>query len=305
MADSWWRILLAGILLIFLSSYAHSTELVETNESSLTNSNVKETVSIEREEELWSLVRNFVKRKYFKKGVTTWEAKRWNKLLSDKTQTEQRLMWRMYLEIKIETFPEEPELLEYRGMEEVYVTGYQFEQFDKFDQLEFTGMDPSEFSVVDFAHLRDVRKDANLLYREGRYDEAYPILLELAKRGFKDAQSRLAYILFTGTEDVQKSNLRALGWLGVAAYDDTEPAFRKLFNRYVQQVPHQAREIVVEVVTKYIETFGFPEHISCSTDHRYNEGPVKRTYCQFKLESIARACFPHDCWANRVNRKDE
>lgn len=130
-------------------------------------------------------------------------------------------------------------------------------------------------------------------------------MLELAKRGFKDAQSRLAYIFFTGTDKVQKSNLRALGWLGVSASGETEPAFRKLNNRFMEQVPASARPIVDEVVAKYVETYGYPGHITCSTNHRFAKGRIKRTYCQFKLEAIADACMPFDCWVSDVNRDED
>ena len=85
--------------------------------------------------------------------------------------------------------------------------------------------------------MRGQRLNANELYSDGYYDEAYPILLNLAKRGFKDSQSRLAYILFNGTENVEKSNLRALGWLGAAADGQTAPLFRVLFRRYMLQIP--------------------------------------------------------------------
>lgn len=276
---------------------AHSKEIDETSTSILRNEDKEETrSSIEREEELWSLVRDFANKKRSLRSITLTELKRWEKLLRNKTPEEQRLMQRMYSEIKIEKFPDEPELVQYRDMEEVFVTGNQFDHFN------YIGLDPSEFSVVDIAQLRDFRKDVNALYREGRYEEAYPILLELAKRGFKDAQSRLAYILFTGANDVPKSNLRALGWLGVSASGDTEPTLRKLYRRIIKRVPSRARPIAEEVVAKYIETYGFPEHISCSTNHPFSEGRVKRTYCEFKLESIVRACLPFDCWANQVNR---
>lgn len=182
-------------------------------------------------------------------------------------------------------------------MEEMVVVGSIFDHMP---------MDPAEFSVDDIKTMRGQRRVANEAYREGDYDTAYPILLDLAQRGFKDSQSRLAYILFTGTETVNKSNLRALGWLGSAAYGDSEPMFRVLFNKYMDEVPEYVKPTVDKVVNSYQQSFAHDEHQNCSTDHYYTDGSrIKKTYCRFKLESIAEACefgsFGGKCWAHAVN----
>lgn len=183
-----------------------------------------------------------------------------------------------------------------QDIEELTVYGYSFNHISE---------DPEEFSVGDIRYMRSIRQQANELYRERRYGEAYPLLLNLAKRGFRDAQSRLAYILFNGAGDVQKSNLRALGWLGAASAPPTEPAFRVLFNRYMRQVPEHAIPRVEEVVNGYREQYGHSEYLDCSTDHpyamKYGSSIVKRTYCRFRVEAIADACFPYRCWIDKVN----
>ena len=166
-------------------------------------------------------------------------------------------------------------------------------------------MDPAEFSVDDIKTMRGERRYANQLYRDGDYDQAYPILLDLAHRGFKDSQSRLAYILFNGTQTIEKSNLRALGWLGSAAHGDSEPLFRGLFKRYSDEVPTHVRPTVDKIVSDYQQSFAHDEHQNCSTEHDYAYGRVKRTYCRFKLEAIAEACEKGlgggKCWAHAVN----
>ena len=170
--------------------------------------------------------------------------------------------------------PSEEELY----MEEMVVIGNSFERIP---------LDPAEFSVSHIQQMRGSRRHANELFGDGHYDDAYPLLLELAKRGFRDSQSRLAYILFNGTERVKKSNLRALGWLASAAYGDSEPKFRVLFKRYMDEVPDSVRPTVDEVIARYQESFAFDEHQNCSTEHPFAYGVVKRTYCRFKLETIA------------------
>lgn len=184
-------------------------------------------------------------------------------------------------------------------MEELLVLGSIFDHMP---------MDPADFSVADIKQMRTQRRHANDLYRNGHYNEAFPILLDLAKRGFKDSQSRLAYILLNGTDTVQKSNLRALGWLGSAAYGDTEPQFRVLFKRYIDEVPDYVRPTVDKVVNGYQQTFAHDEHQNCSTDHNYTDGSrIKKTYCRFDLEAIAEACElglgGGKCWAHAVNMR--
>ena len=215
-----------------------------------------------------------------------------NKLMKRRTPHERRVIARIIQgDVDLDFLmaaPSEEELY----MEEMVVIGNSFEKIP---------LDPAEFSVGQIQQMRGSRRHANELYGEGYYDEAYPLLLELAKRGFKDSQSRLAYILFNGTEHVRKSNLRALGWLASAAYGDSEPKFRVLFKRYMNEVPDSVRPTVDEVTTRYQEAFAFDEHQNCSTEHPFASGVVKRTYCRFDLETKADACLGYRCWAHEVN----
>ena len=157
-------------------------------------------------------------------------------------------------------------------MEEVVVMGNVFDHIP---------MNPAEFSAEDVREMRGQRLNANELYQDGLYDDAYPILLNLAKRGFKDSQSRLAYILFNGTENVEKSNLRALGWLGAAADGQTAPMFRVLFKRYMKQVPDDIRPTVDLVVDGYRHAYASSKYVDCSRNHFSHSGIVKRTICRF------------------------
>lgn len=171
--------------------------------------------------------------------------------------------------------------------------------------FEFIPEDPDEFSVSDIRNMRGIRGTANRLYRQQEYAKAYPLLLALAKRGFKDSQSRLAYIFFNGADGVEKSNLRAMGWLGAAAHGRTEPGFKVLFNKYNRQVSDEFRPLVDQVVSQYQERFSFPEHMDCTTNHRYSSGVIKSTYCRFKLEAIADAQGGFASWVDKVNVRDD
>ncbi len=231
------------------------------------------------------------------KTASIHELRRWNKLLGKHDPHEQRIMERMlgHLRNRMKfdnAYHDRPIADE---MEEIVVIGSLFDQFP---------MDPAEFSYQDITAMRGIRMTANELYREGKYDQAYPLLLDLAKRGFKDSQSRLAYILFTGTKKIDKSNLRALGWLGTAAYGESEPMFRVLFNKYMKEVPDNVKSTVTAVVNGYRERYDSSAYIDCTTNHRFNQGVVKRTYCQFDLEARAEAGVPMRS-VNDVSSQDD
>lgn len=224
--------------------------------------------------------------------VSMWDYQKVVKELKKKTPIEQAIISDFIAgRMPWETDAHEP----LQEIEEIVVTWRPFE---------FLPENPAEFSVTDIGQMRGARMIANQWYRDGEYKRAYPLLLELAKRGFKDSQSRLAYILLYGADGVEKSNLRALGWLGAAAHGRTEPAFRVLFKRYYKQVPEQHLETVDRVVAAYQDAFSFSEYLNCSTDHRFSSGVVKTTYCQFKMEAIAEACRAGgggSCWIDKVN----
>ncbi|MCY4128835.1 MAG: hypothetical protein OXG15_06285 [Gammaproteobacteria bacterium] len=228
-------------------------------------------------------------------SMTTEQAHRLQKVVQGRPVHEQRILYRMMNHIRrIRRFDDPifgtPSSND--RMEEVVVIGRMFDQFP---------MDPAEFSFYDTAGMRNIQEQAHELFSEGRFDEAYPLLLDLAKRGFKTSQSRLAYILFTGTEKVEKSNLRALGWLGTAAYGETQPQFRKLFKKYMKEVPTGVRPTVDEVLAGYRAEFDSSAHLNCTTNHRFSSGRVKRTYCQFDIESKVEACQGFDCSSLRTN----
>lgn len=195
---------------------------------------------------------------------------KFQRALKRKSPGEAAIMRRMFQHMMGGNFNDQPDPILCPNMEEIVVVGRMFDQFP---------MNPAEFSIQDIYGMRGIRQQANELYRDKKYDAAYPLLLELAKRGFKDSMSRLAYIFFTGTEDVSKSNLRGLGWLAAAAHGDTEPMFRVLYKRYMDEVSVEVGPIVDLVTSGYEERYGNTDHIDCTTNHRFNRGIVKRTHC--------------------------
>ena len=250
---------------------------------------------IKEHRELYLEIFPIAKRMDSNSSMTAEQAHKIQKIVHGRPMYEQRVLFRMMNHIRRIRRFDDPIFgpsTSNDPMEEVVVIGRMFDQFP---------MDPAEFSFIDTAGMRNIQKKAHKLYGEGRYDEAYPLLLDLAKRGFKESQSRLAYILFTGTEKVEKSNLRALGWLGTAAYGETQPQFRVLFKKYMREVPVGVRPTVDAVLAGYRKEFDSSAHLNCTTNHRFSSGIVKRTYCQFDIESKVAACQGFDCSSLMTN----
>ena len=280
---------LVAVVLVFLSATSYSAEESWDEDQAWLS-------FILQNEALFNKVNKFAESLKNRKTVSVHKLRRWNKLLGKHEPHERRIMRRMlgHLRNRIKfdsAYYDRPITDE---MEEIVVVGRLFDQFP---------MDPAEFSYGDIAAMRGIRMTANELYRDGKYDQAYPLLLDLAKRGFKDSQSRLAYILFTGTEKIDKSNLRALGWLGTAAHGESEPMFRVLFRKYMKEVPENVKPTVTAVINGYREQYDSSDYVDCTTNHRFNQGVVKRTYCQFDLEARVEARVPIRT-ANRMRAND-
>ncbi|MXY57579.1 MAG: SEL1-like repeat protein, partial [Gammaproteobacteria bacterium] len=55
---------------------------------------------------------------------------------------------------------------------------------------------------------------ARQLYSNNEIDEAFPLLLNTARKGFKNAQARVGHIYLRGLGSVEQDPVEALGWLG-------------------------------------------------------------------------------------------
>lgn len=256
---------------------------------------------VAQHQDIYEVVEPFYqKNKWRGRMITTTQYRKWRKLVKDMSPGEQNVAERIFGHLREVVRFDDPvhPPIGVGEMEEIVVIGSLFDQFP---------IKPEDFSFNDIMGMRGIRLMANDLYKEGLYDQAYPMLLQLAKRGFKDSQSRLAYILFTGTDEVDKSNLRALGWLGAAAYGESEPQFRVLFKKFMGEVPESVRPTVDAVVMAYVEEFDASDHVDCTTDHRFHKGSgrVKRTLCKFELEQKVEACQGFDCAARDKNARED
>lgn len=153
-------------------------------------------------------------------------------------------------------------------MEEVVVTG---------TPIEF----PNEMTFAD-RHL--VHSRGEYYYRTRQYKKAFPYLLASAKQGFKMAQARLGFIYQQGLGEVPRDGWRAIGWLGVAAKEDTDPTIRNYYRKLLKKIPEKLMPAVEAVVAEYVKQYGpAATGMECIMS-RPAGSHIARLACNFKQE---------------------
>ena len=177
-------------------------------------------------------------------------------------------------------------------VEEVVVTGEPMERGK-----------PPEFEFL--MHVYDNRRDGARLYKEGRYEEAFPLLLHAAKRGFKVAQARVSYLYERGL-GTPRDPIAAIGFLGTAAKPPTHPEILNRFKDVWRRVPPEHENRLHEIIDRYDAQYGNrANRVVCDMNHR--TGTYIRTLrCNFMdecdLYSHLRAWVPElrNCPPNQL-----
>lgn len=144
---------------------------------------------------------------------------------------------------------------------------------------------PMEFpNVQTFADRHMVHSRGEYFYRTRQYKKAFPYLLASARQGFKMAQARLGFIYQQGLGDVERDGWRAVGWLGVAAHGDTDPAIRNYYRKILRKIPEELMPAVDKVVEEFVKRYG-PEATGMECIMSRPAGShIARMACNFKLE---------------------
>lgn len=125
------------------------------------------------------------------------------------------------------------------------------------------------------------------LYSDSQYKRAFPLLLNTAKHGFKDAQARVGYIYLQGLGEVLRDSTVAVGWLGVAASGNTSPGIENYFNDIWKRIPEQHVPYFREVVEEYESKYGeYATGVACDLNRRV-ASYIKRLSCFFKVDQLA------------------
>ncbi len=140
-----------------------------------------------------------------------------------------------------------------------------------------------KISPVEMGRIRDENGEGGRLYRQGRYEEAFPLLLTAARHGFKIAQARVSFLYQQGL-GVQRNAEAAIGWLGVAASSDTSPQIRNYYKRFMAGLPDTHREAALTVIDAYIEKYGDTQVGVFCDNERIAGKHVSALKCDFKDE---------------------
>ena len=154
------------------------------------------------------------------------------------------------------------------NIEEVYVEGVHIE--------------PESMAIHEMEAIYQRKQSAARSFKIGNYEEAFPTLLQLARLGFKDAQARVGFIYMHGLGGQPKSNLKALGWLGVAAQGETRPQYRNIFTQMMSEVPGPQQQLVATTVADYRDRFDSEKlGVQCM---RSRTGHLDKFTCRWEAE---------------------
>jgi TPR repeat protein len=112
---------------------------------------------------------------------------------------------------------------------------------------------PDALSMFD---VRDDHAKGGMLYRQRRYAEAFPYLMNAAKRGFKVSQARVGFIYQQGLGGVPRNGAAAIGWIGVAASRKASPEIINYYRGMRENVPPTREAEIDEIVTRYVSQYG-------------------------------------------------
>ena len=140
-----------------------------------------------------------------------------------------------------------------------------------------------DMNILEMERVYRWKDTAARSFKTGQYEKAFPQLSVLARMGFKDAQARLSYIYLHGLAGQQKSNMEALGWLGVAATGETRPAYRNMFKQMMSEIPSEHRSMVDAHVQSYRDKYG-AESLGVTCD-RSRTGHISKFVCRYTAEA--------------------
>ena len=130
------------------------------------------------------------------------------------------------------------------------------EQDTSIEEVRVTADRVADLTPEERRHLYKQLARGRQLYSDSRYRRAFPLLLNTARHGFKDAQARVGYIYLNGLGEVTRDSAVAVGWLGVAASGNSSPGIENYFNDIWSQIPEQYVPRFREVVEKYESKYG-------------------------------------------------
>lgn len=159
---------------------------------------------------------------------------------------------------------------------------------------------PSRLAIAD---VYQAQEQGDKHFRRRDYARAYPHLLAAAKRGFKTAQARLAYIYLRGLGGIPYDPVRGVGWLSVAATPETLPWIRRYSKRIWNIVPERYVAELKVVAGRYRTKYGRgATGVSCNRNKAAGTHLTSLT-CLFDEEGMHETSMDRDAqmglWCSR------
>ncbi|MDE0691709.1 MAG: SEL1-like repeat protein [Gammaproteobacteria bacterium] len=144
-------------------------------------------------------------------------------------------------------------------------------------------------------------------FRSRDYARAYPHLLTAAKRGFKTAQARLAYIYLHGLGGIPYDPVRGVGWLSAAASPETLPWIRRYSKRIWDIVPARYVADLETVADRYRAKYGRgASGVSCNRNRAAGTHRTSLT-CLFDAEPMHETSMDREAlrglWCSRASEE--
>ena len=141
---------------------------------------------------------------------------------------------------------------------------------------ESAGPGPIEMQEIMQAHVT-----GGQLYRKKKYSEAIEHLEVAAKGGQKRSQAQLSAIYLYGLGDLPRDTKKAVGWLGVAAHGETDPAYKKEYDKVYKAIAKAQQPMIDKLVDVYVANYGAEAtHTSCKLTRRAGTR-MSRLVCSF------------------------
>ena len=170
------------------------------------------------------------------------------------------------------------------------------------DEIKVIG-ERTPLTVEDRMRIYRELAKARQLYSDNEIDEAFPLLLKTARKGFKNAQARVGHIYLRGLGNVDQDPVEAMGWLGVASSGTSSPPIRNYFNDIWERIPDKYVDSFEEVVEEYRARYGENATGVVCELHRPLRSFVKQLICYFEQDLPTMVREPLDDYIDEDERQ--
>ena len=161
-------------------------------------------------------------------------------------------------------------------------------QSDDIEEIVVTAPRPGRRKVPSYEHVFHIyesRRKGASLYKQGKYEEAFPHLLAAARSGFKFAQARVGFLYQQGLGTPQDP-YAAVGWLGLAAEGTSHPEIENYFRDLWDRIPEPYVPHLEAVIDDYRGKYGAKANrVGCDMSHKAGSH-IKKLTCRFMDEGI-------------------